>query len=108
MTGCVRNIATALAAAAAFTVFATDLRAQADAAHQHGASAHVEGPPVSLQSLLRDALQANPDLAALRDQIAVARQRPAQEHGLPPPMAEAQIWQWPINTLNPANTNMYM
>lgn len=25
-----------------------------------------------------------------------------------PPMADAQIWQWPINTLNPANTNMYM
>ena len=25
-----------------------------------------------------------------------------------PPMAETQIWQWPINTLNPANTNMYM
>ena len=25
-----------------------------------------------------------------------------------PPMAEAQIWQWPINTLNPWNTNMYM
>ena len=23
-------------------------------------------------------------------------------------MAEAQIWQWPINTLNPVNTNMYM
>jgi hypothetical protein len=25
---------------------------------------------------------------------------------LNPPMAEAQIWQWPINTLNPTNTNM--
>jgi outer membrane protein TolC len=23
-------------------------------------------------------------------------------------MLEGQIWQWPINTLNPANTNMYM
>lgn len=23
-------------------------------------------------------------------------------------MAEAQIWQWPLNTLNPANTDMYM
>jgi cobalt-zinc-cadmium efflux system outer membrane protein len=38
----------------------------------------------------------------------VARQRPNQERGLNPPMAEATIWQWPINTLNPANTNMYM
>src|SRR5206468_10011176 len=25
-----------------------------------------------------------------------------------PPMAEGQIWQWPINSINPANTNMYM
>jgi len=25
-----------------------------------------------------------------------------------PPTLEAQIWQWPINTLNPANTGMYM
>ncbi len=31
-----------------------------------------------------------------------------QERGLPPPMAEAQIWQWPINSLNPVDTNMYM
>lgn len=25
-----------------------------------------------------------------------------------PPAFEAQIWQWPINTLNPANTDMFM
>src|SRR5204863_7574759 len=50
----------------------------------------------------------NPELAALRDQIAVVKQRPNQERGLPPPMADAQIWQWPINSLNPADTNMYM
>ena len=25
-----------------------------------------------------------------------------------PPMLEAQIWQFPVNTLNPANANMYM
>ena len=25
-----------------------------------------------------------------------------------PPTFDAQIWQWPINTLNPANTSMYM
>src|SRR5213078_1923894 len=50
----------------------------------------------------------NPELIALRQQIAVVRQRPLQERGLNPPMAEAQIWQWPLNTLNPANRNMYM
>src|SRR5256885_8942761 len=69
---------------------------------------HYEGPPVSLGGLLQEAASKNPDLIALRKQIEVARQRPAQERGLNPPMAEAQIWQWPINTLNPANTNMYM
>lgn len=67
-----------------------------------------EGPPVTLAALLEEAAKRNPDLIALRQQIEVARQRPAQERGLNPPMAEAQIWQWPINTLNPANTNMYM
>lgn len=109
MTGCVRRVAAALCAPAALMASATGLHAQAtDTAHQHGAAAHVDGPPVTLQSLLREALETNPELAALREQIAVARQRPAQEHGLPPPLAEAQIWQWPINTLNPANTNMYM
>ena len=88
---------------------AAHVHAQAtDAAHQHGASSHVEGPPVTLQGLLQEALQNNPELASLRDQIAAVRHRPGQERALPPPMVEAQIWQWPINTLNPANTNMYM
>ncbi len=69
---------------------------------------HYDGPQVTLQDLLQEAVNKNPDLIALREQIAVARQRPAQERSLNPPMAEATIWQWPINTLNPANTNMYM
>jgi len=109
MTGCVRRVAAVGFAVVATTVTSIDLRAQAnDATHLHGASAHVEGPPVTLQSLLQEALEKNLELAALRDQIAVTRHRPAQERALAPPMAEAQIWQWPINTLNPANTNMYM
>src|SRR5256885_801818 len=102
MTGCVRRVAVVSFAMATLTMTSIDLRAQ------HGASSHVEGPPVTLRSLLGEALEKNPELAALRDQIAVARQRPLQERGLPPPMAEAQIWQWPINTFNPADTNMYM
>jgi outer membrane protein TolC len=109
MTGYVRRATAVWFAVAAVTVMSVDLRAQVnDAAHQHGASARVEGPPVTLQNLLQEALEKNPDLAALRDQIAVTRQRPMQERGLPPPMGEAQIWQWPINSLNPADTNMYM
>ncbi|PYR89136.1 MAG: hypothetical protein DMF84_25900 [Acidobacteria bacterium] len=67
-----------------------------------------EGPPVTLTALLREAADKNPDLIVLRQQIDVMRQRPAQQRGLNPPMAEAQIWQWPINSINPANTNMYM
>lgn len=94
MTRCVR-IAGAALCAATLTVTSIDLRAQVN-------------EPVSLENLLAKALEKNPELAVLRDQIAVARQRPNQERGLPPPMVEAQIWQWPINTLNPVDTNMYM
>lgn len=67
-----------------------------------------EGPPLSLQAALTEALERNPELAVLRKQYDVARQRPAQHLFLAPPRFEAQIWQWPLNTLNPADTNMYM
>ena len=65
-------------------------------------------PPLSLPDALREALENNPDLAALRQDLAVARQRPQQHRSLAPPMAEAQIWQWPVNTLNPKSVGMYM
>jgi outer membrane protein TolC len=66
------------------------------------------GPPVALGELLQEALDKNPDLIALRAQVDVTRQRPAQERFLAAPMAEAQVWQWPFNSINPADTNMYM
>jgi outer membrane protein TolC len=66
------------------------------------------GPPVSLAELLQEAIEKNPDLAALRAQVDVVRQRPAQQRFLDAPMAEAQVWQWPFNSINPADTNMYM
>src|SRR6266480_7279281 len=94
MAGCVPRVVTVCIGAVSIVVMSAAL--------------HAQQPTVTLQSILQEALENNPELAALRDQIAVARQRPAQERGLPPPMAEAQIWQWPINTINPANTNMYM
>lgn len=76
---------------------------------QHPAEArHYEGPPLALTEAVEEALAKNPELLALRAQLPVVRARPAQEHGLAPPMLEGTIWQWPINTLNPANTNMYM
>jgi cobalt-zinc-cadmium efflux system outer membrane protein len=74
-----------------------------DVTHQHG-----DGPPLSLPAALDEALAKNPELIALRAQLPVARTRPAQERALMPPMVEGTIWQWPINTLNPANTNMFM
>lgn len=67
-----------------------------------------EGPPLTLDAALTEALQKNPALLALRAQFEAARQRPAQERFLSAPTFEAQIWQWPFNTFNPANTNMYM
>ena len=63
---------------------------------------------LSLQAAIDEAMAGNPTLVALRRQFEIARLRPAQERFLMPPTFELQIWQWPINTLNPLNTNMYM
>jgi len=77
--------------------------------HLHGITQRVyAGPPLSLRSALDDALSRNPSLVVLRRQYDAARQRPAQQRFLMPPTFEAQIWQWPITTVNPLNTNMYM
>jgi outer membrane protein TolC len=69
---------------------------------------HEEGPPLSLRAAVDEALTKNLDLAALKAQVEVTRERPAQERSLAPPMVEGTIWQWPVNSINPANTNMYM
>ena len=63
---------------------------------------------LSLQAAIDEAMAGNPTLVALRRQFEIARLRPAQERFLMPPTFELQIWQWPINTLNPLNTSMYM
>jgi len=67
-----------------------------------------DGPPLTLAAALDEALANNPTLVALRRRFEVARLRPDQARFLMPPTFEAQIWQWPISTLNPADTNMYM
>src|SRR5207237_7089501 len=67
-----------------------------------------EGSPLSLRAAVDEALKQNLDLAALKAQVQVTRERPAQERSLAPPMVEGTIWQWPVNSINPANTNMYM
>lgn len=67
-----------------------------------------EGPLLTLDAALDEALERNPALIALRREFEVARARPDQARFLAPPTFEAQIWQWPFGTLNPANTDMYM
>jgi outer membrane protein, heavy metal efflux system len=59
-------------------------------------------PPLTLGAALDEALVGNPELIALRAQLEAERQRPGQERYLMPPMLEAQIWQWPLNRINPA------
>jgi len=75
------------------------------AAQTSGAAA---GPPLSLDAALDEALARNPDLVALRRAYDVALTRPAQARFLEAPTFEARVWQWPINSLSAANTNMYM
>ena len=77
--------------------------------HLHGGTTRIyAGPPLTLSAALDEALQRNPELIALRGQFEAAQLRPAQERFLMPPSFEAQIWQWPVTTANPLNTNMYM
>ena len=64
--------------------------------------------PLSLRAALDEALVANPTLVALRLQFDVARLRPGQERFLMAPTLEAQIWQWPLTTINPLDVSMYM
>jgi outer membrane protein TolC len=61
-----------------------------------------------LQVALQEASEKNPTLIALRRQFDGTRFKPAEQRFLSPPMLETEIWQWPVNTLNPANANMYM
>ena len=77
-------------------------------AHRLGGLRTYDGPRLTLAGAIDEALTKNPELLAWRRQFEVARQRPAQERFLMPPSFEAQIWQWPVTTLNPLNTNMYM
>ena len=65
-------------------------------------------PPLSLSQAVNEAIERNPELLALRAQAGVHRTGPEQQRSLPPPMLEAQAWQWPVNTLNPARTDMFM
>ena len=64
--------------------------------------------PLTLNAALDEALQRNPDLIALRREYDAALAVPAGSRFLDPPSFEAQIWAWPVTTLNPIRTDMYM
>ncbi|MDP1570635.1 MAG: TolC family protein [Vicinamibacterales bacterium] len=64
--------------------------------------------PLTIDDAVREALGSNVALVAGRASVGPLRERPAQARFLPPPMVEAQIWRWPVTTLNPAKVDMYM
>jgi len=64
--------------------------------------------PLTLNAALDEALQRNPDLIALRREYDAALAVPVAERYLAPPSFEAQIWGWPVTTLNPIRTDFYM
>ncbi|MGE3276189.1 MAG: TolC family protein [Vicinamibacterales bacterium] len=72
------------------------------------AAAQASTPPLTLDAAVDEALVHNARLAAERAAVAPLRQRPAQAEALPPPMLEAQIWRWPLTSINPADVDMYM
>jgi outer membrane protein, heavy metal efflux system len=67
-----------------------------------------QGPPLAMVDAVQLALDANPDLLSARAGAAPLAERSAQARSLEPPRVEAQIWQWPVTTLNPARVDMYM
>jgi outer membrane protein TolC len=67
-----------------------------------------DGASLSYVEANHEAIARDPELAELRAMIAAARERVTQTRFLDPPMLEGQIWQWPINTLNPTQVDMYM
>ena len=64
--------------------------------------------PLTLGAAVDEAMARNLRIVALRREFDALRHRPVQARYLSAPTFEAQIWQWPVNTVNPTNTNMYM
>ncbi len=73
-----------------------------------GAQQESQVEPLTLNAALDEAMQRNPDLIALRQEYETALAMSAVERYLAPPSFETQIWAWPVTTLNPIRTDMYM
>lgn len=97
-----------IAAAPAWADRAHALQQLHDQLHAIGPRRTYAGPPLTLVAALDEALAKNPTLVALRRQSEALRLRPAQERSLMPPTFEAQIWQWPLGSASPLDTDMYM
>ena len=73
-----------------------------------GSPALAQSRGLSLGDALAEAIRTNPELVALRQQADAARAAIPESRFLDPPMLQTQIWGWPVTTLNPARTDMYM
>jgi len=106
-TVCARERRRLLIVATCFAVFAS---VPSDAAAQGvpGVPGAASAEPLTLQQVLDEALARNPELIALEREYERTKRAPATARGFAPPMFQAQIWRWPINTLNPSNVDMYM
>src|SRR5690349_20203292 len=74
----------------------------------HALAMAVGADPLSLEDAVRHALTHNADIAASRQQIEPLRSKTQLSRVLPPPTLEAQIWQWPVNSVDPRNTDSFM
>jgi outer membrane protein, heavy metal efflux system len=73
------------------------------------ATAHSQADaPLDLRDAFQEALRANPELIALQRQYEATRATIPEARSLAAPMFETQIWGWPVTTLNPSSTDMYM
>ena len=70
--------------------------------------ARAQPPPLHLADAVAWARTHHPSLAAAAARVKAAEQGPVMARNLAPPMLEAQIWQWPVTSINPADVNMYM
>ena len=63
---------------------------------------------LTLREALSEARRANPELVVLQRQFESTRAAIPESRFLDAPTFETQIWGWPVTTINPARTDMYM
>jgi outer membrane protein TolC len=91
-----------------YTTLALIALAAATTVAQESPAPPASSTALTLRAAVSEALERNAELIALRRAYNAARAAPAQEAYLAPPMFETQIWGWPVTTLNPTRTDMYM